>query len=262
MPFPIPALMTPRLESHTALFAARPIAWAGRCGRGHRAVRPDPGLVRYRDRNLDYPGKQIQTLSRDDRPQQWNYRYRDSAGAKLALVADRFERTRRRLVASVRSSLPTTSGSGIPAIQDWVQAEMPADPSGKPWAMSYMPNGLTAYVSPNNGKGMGVIINRDAHLRRGDRYRGVAGSPATTRNYAYSEQLGRPGRHGNRAVCRYPTGKVRVRERASWQNKNTEEAIVVKSLAENIRSRPVRWQHDHRRRGLFMLAWPAHASMA
>ncbi len=44
-------------------------------------------------------------------------------------------------------------------MQDWVQAEMPNDPSGKPWAMSYMPNGLTAYTSPNNGKAYGVIIN-------------------------------------------------------------------------------------------------------
>jgi hypothetical protein len=26
--------------------------------------------------------------------------------------------------------------------------------------MSYMPNGLTAYVSPNDGNGYGVIINR------------------------------------------------------------------------------------------------------
>ncbi len=80
-------------------------------------------------------------------------------GQSLALVADRFERTG-GAGGFGALSLPTTSGSGIPAIQDWVQAELPADPSGKPWAMSYMPNGLTAYVSPNNGKGMGVIINR------------------------------------------------------------------------------------------------------
>ena len=45
-------------------------------------------------------------------------------------------------------------------MQDWVQAEMPSDPAGKPWQMSFEPNGLTAYASPNSGKGMGVIINR------------------------------------------------------------------------------------------------------
>ena len=37
---------------------------------------------------------------------------------------------------------------------------MPNDPLGKPWQMSFMPNGLTAYASPNGGKGMGVIVNR------------------------------------------------------------------------------------------------------
>jgi hypothetical protein len=80
-------------------------------------------------------------------------------GKNLAIVADRFE-----LSGGAGGfgalSLPTTFGSGTPAIQDWVQAEMPNDPSGRPWAMSFEPNGLTAYTSPNSGNGTGVIINR------------------------------------------------------------------------------------------------------
>lgn len=80
-------------------------------------------------------------------------------GANLAIVTDRAEATVAGSGFGVLS-LPTTSGSGIPAIQDWVQASMPNDPLGKPWTMPFMPNGLTAYASPNSGKGMGVIVNR------------------------------------------------------------------------------------------------------
>ena len=79
-------------------------------------------------------------------------------GQSLAIVADRREISGSAGFGAL--SLPTSSGSGTPSIQDWVQAEMPNDPSGKPWQMGFMPNGLTAYASPNNGEGMGVIINR------------------------------------------------------------------------------------------------------
>lgn len=79
-------------------------------------------------------------------------------GLSMAIVADRRERSGGGGFGAL--SLPTTSGSGIPALKDWVQAEMPSDPTGKPWQMTFMPNGLTAYTSPNNGKGYGVIVNR------------------------------------------------------------------------------------------------------
>ncbi len=105
------------------------------------------------------PGKQIQTLSEMTNLENGITGIAIVPGQHLALVADRFE-----LAGGGGGfgalSLPTTSGSGIPAMQDWVQAQMPSDPSGKPWTMSYEPNGLTAYASPNSGKGMGVIINR------------------------------------------------------------------------------------------------------
>jgi len=105
------------------------------------------------------PGAQIQTLSEMTNLQNGITGIAIPPGQHIALVADRFE-----LSGGAGGfgalSLPTTSGSGIPAIPDWVQAEMPSDPSGKPWRMSYEPNGLTAYTSPNTGRGMGVIINR------------------------------------------------------------------------------------------------------
>ncbi len=105
------------------------------------------------------PGKQIQTLSEMTNLENGITGIAIVPGQQLALVADRFELSGGGGGFGALS-LPTTSGSGVPAIQDWVQAEMPSDPSGKPWAMSYEPNGLTAYTSPNTGKGMGVIINR------------------------------------------------------------------------------------------------------
>ncbi len=105
------------------------------------------------------PGKQIQTLTEMTNLENGITGIAIVPGQHLALVADWFELSGGGGGFGALS-LPTTSGSGIPAMQDWVQAQMPSDPSGKPWAMSYEPNGLTAYVSPNSGKGTGVIINR------------------------------------------------------------------------------------------------------
>jgi hypothetical protein len=53
--------------------------------------------------------------------------------------------------------LPATSGSGTPAVKDWVSAQMPNDPAGNPWEMTLDPHGLTAYTSPATGKPMGII---------------------------------------------------------------------------------------------------------
>jgi len=55
--------------------------------------------------------------------------------------------------------LPSTSGSGIPAISDWVVASMPNDPDGATWNGWPNPNGLATYVSPNTSKPMGVMMN-------------------------------------------------------------------------------------------------------
>jgi hypothetical protein len=105
------------------------------------------------------PGKQIQTLAEMDKLSNGITGIAIVPGQNLAIVADRREHAGGGTGFGALS-LPTTSGSGTPAIQDWVQADMPNDPSGKPWAMSFEPNGLTAYASPNSGDGMGVIINR------------------------------------------------------------------------------------------------------
>jgi len=55
--------------------------------------------------------------------------------------------------------LPATSGSGTPAVTDWVSFMVPNDPSNTPWAEGFDPHTVTAYVSPNTGKAYGVLEN-------------------------------------------------------------------------------------------------------
>ncbi len=105
------------------------------------------------------PGKQVQTLPEMTKLSNGIAGIAIVPGHSLAILADRREHSGGGSGFGALS-LPTTSGAGIPSISDWVQADLPDDPSGQPWKMSYMPNGLTAYASPNNGRGMGVIVNR------------------------------------------------------------------------------------------------------
>jgi hypothetical protein len=48
--------------------------------------------------------------------------------------------------------LPSTSGSGTPALVDWVAAKIPNAPDQSAWSMGTDPHTLTAYASPTNGK--------------------------------------------------------------------------------------------------------------
>ena len=57
--------------------------------------------------------------------------------------------------------LPSTSGTGTPAVTDWVSFTMPNLASGAPFSMGFDPHTVTAYVSPNNGKAYGVLENGD-----------------------------------------------------------------------------------------------------
>jgi hypothetical protein len=74
--------------------------------------------------------------------------------AHLALVEDEFGTT-----AFGALQLPATSGTGTPAVTDWVSANMPDDPTGAAWEMPLDPHGLTAYVSPTTKVAYGLLIN-------------------------------------------------------------------------------------------------------
>jgi hypothetical protein len=55
--------------------------------------------------------------------------------------------------------LPSTSGTGTPAFVDWAVATLPDDPLGGPFSMGCDPHTVTAYVSPNTGKAMGLVTD-------------------------------------------------------------------------------------------------------
>ncbi len=57
--------------------------------------------------------------------------------------------------------LPATSGSGTPAVVDWVSFTVPNTPDDAPWAEGFDPHTVTAYVSPNSHKAYGVLENSD-----------------------------------------------------------------------------------------------------
>ena len=61
------------------------------------------------------------------------------------------------VVVAVR--LPSTAGRGTPALQDWVIATLPNDPSGAPWRTATHPDAVTSYVSPSSGKAVGLVVN-------------------------------------------------------------------------------------------------------
>ncbi|HKD67352.1 MAG TPA: hypothetical protein VKB84_10965 [Candidatus Binataceae bacterium] len=58
--------------------------------------------------------------------------------------------------------LPATSGTGTPAIPDWVQFTIPDLPDATPFSMGFDPHTVTAYVSPNTGKALAVLTSTGA----------------------------------------------------------------------------------------------------
>jgi hypothetical protein len=55
--------------------------------------------------------------------------------------------------------LPPTSGTGAPALVDWVAASVPTDPSGAAFNDGYDPHTVTAYTSPTTGKQYAVMAD-------------------------------------------------------------------------------------------------------
>jgi hypothetical protein len=75
-------------------------------------------------------------------------------GTHLAIVTGEFGGNIEGVV-----QLPSTSGSGIPAAPDWVQFTVPNEPApvSGPFSMGCDPHTVTAYVSPNSGKALGIL---------------------------------------------------------------------------------------------------------
>lgn len=75
-------------------------------------------------------------------------------GSHLAIVNGEFGGNQFGVVV-----LPSTSGSGTPSFGDYVAALLPNTPDGSAFSTGLDPHTLTAYVSPNTGKVIGLIAN-------------------------------------------------------------------------------------------------------
>lgn len=75
--------------------------------------------------------------------------------------------------------LPATSGSGVPAVVDWVAFNVPNLASGSPWSMGFDPHTVTAYVSPNSSKAFGVLENDDFSFLAVVDLQGLLSAPRT-----------------------------------------------------------------------------------
>jgi hypothetical protein len=75
-------------------------------------------------------------------------------GSHLAIVTGEFGGN---LFGAIQ--LPSTSGSGTPAVVDWVVATVPDEPDMTSFAMGLDPHTLTAYTSPTTNKAIGVMAD-------------------------------------------------------------------------------------------------------
>ena len=85
-------------------------------------------------------------------------------GSHLGIVTGEFPAPPSAANAIIAIQLPSTSGTGTPAFVDWVVAQLPNDPAGNPVSMGCDPHTVTAYVSPNTGKAIGLVTDYGATL--------------------------------------------------------------------------------------------------
>jgi hypothetical protein len=60
--------------------------------------------------------------------------------------------------------LPQEVGHGPPDVQDWVVGLIPNAPDGSIWETAQYPEAVAAYVSPNTGRAVGLIVNEKRTL--------------------------------------------------------------------------------------------------
>jgi len=80
-----------------------------------------------------------------------------AAGSHIAEVSGEFDAGN----AFGAIQLPSTSGSGSPAVVDYIECKVPNDPSG-PWSFGQDPHTSTAYTSPNSGDAIALFANLDS----------------------------------------------------------------------------------------------------
>jgi hypothetical protein len=95
-------------------------------------------------------------------------------GSHLGVVTGEFGGNQEGVI-----QLPATSGTGTPAVVDWVSFVVPNLASGAPWVEGKDPHTVTAYVSPNDGKAFGVLENGDFSFLAVVDLQGLLSAPRT-----------------------------------------------------------------------------------
>lgn len=85
-----------------------------------------------------------------------------ATGTHLGLVIGEFPYPPDQANAVMAIELPSTSGSGTPALVDYAVAAMPNDPAGNPFSLGCDPHTVAAYVSPVSGKATGLVADYGA----------------------------------------------------------------------------------------------------
>jgi len=95
-------------------------------------------------------------------------------GSQLGIVTGEFGGNLEGVI-----QLPATSGSGTPAVVDWVAFTVPNLVTGAPWSEGFDPHTVTAYVSPNSHKAFGVLENGDFSVLAVVDLQGLLSAPRT-----------------------------------------------------------------------------------
>jgi hypothetical protein len=107
------------------------------------------------------PGAQVQTLA-DSFLANGATGIAVAQGTHTGVIAGENSRNTPADSAITAIALPTTSGSGIPAITDWVTCNISAVDEVEVFRHGRDPHTVTAYKSPNNGHAIALLANRDA----------------------------------------------------------------------------------------------------
>ena len=82
-----------------------------------------------------------------------------ATGTHMGIVIGEYPFPPSQANAVMAIQLPSTSGSGMPSLQDYAVATLPTDPQGYPFSIGCDPHTVAAYVSPNSGKALGLITD-------------------------------------------------------------------------------------------------------
>jgi hypothetical protein len=80
-----------------------------------------------------------------------------ATGTHLGIISGEYPFPPASANAVMAIQLPSTSGTGTPALQDYAVAVMPSDPDGFAFSVGCDPHTVAAYVSPLTGKAMALV---------------------------------------------------------------------------------------------------------